>query len=135
MISKSKQKRIKIMTVPMEKPQAPSAVDMVIGALASLQASQGWAIIVKILNENIAYLEKAILEKIDPETKQSLNDAEVEILRTKRNLNIELRETPTNYSKVVQTSGEIPTEYDPYFKTNNDIIKAGKVLAQDDRGK
>lgn len=116
------------MTVEVEKPA--SAVENTLGALMSLQASTGWAIIVGILNDNIAYLEQAILNKIDPVSKLALSDAEIEILRTKRALNIELRETPANYTKVVKDTGDIPTEYDPYFKTNNDIIKAGKQPAQ-----
>lgn len=130
-MTKKAQKIKDVMTVPMPKPEAPSAADNVIGALASLQASQGWAIVVKVINDNIAYLEKAILEKIDPLSKAPLSDAEVEILRTKRSLNIDLRETPQNYAKVVRDTGEVPEEYDPYFKTNSDIIKAGKRLEKE----
>ena len=122
------------MTVPLAEPIVPTSVETVIGALASLQASTGWAIVVKVLNDNIKYLETAILEKIDPETKVALSDAEIEVLRTKRGLNIDLRETPANYTKVVKDTGEIPTEYDPYFKTNSDIIKAGRAPVQDDKG-
>ena len=124
----------KIMTVPMPKPEAPKASDSIIGALASLQASVGWAVIVKILNDNIKYLELAILGKIDPVTKAPLNDKQVEVLRTKRGLNIELRDTPANYSKVVKDMGGVPIEYDPYFKTNDDIIRAGRRPPTDDKG-
>ena len=77
--------------------------------------------------DNIKYLETAILEKIDPATKLALSDSEVEILRTKRNLNIDLRDTPANYSKVVRDSGEVPVEYDPYFKTIAEVEKARKA--------
>ena len=122
------------MTVPMPKAEAPDAAENVIGALASLQASVGWAVIVKILNDNIKYLELAILGKIDPVTKAPLNDKQVEVLRTKRGLNIELRDTPANYSKVVKDMGGVPIEYDPYFKTNDDIIRAGRRPPTDDKG-
>ena len=122
------------MTVPMPKAEAPDAAENVIGALASLQTSIGWAVIVKILNDNIKYLELAILEKIDPVTKVPLNDKQVEVLRTKRGLNIELRDTPANYSKVVKDMGGVPIEYDPYFKTNDDIIRAGRRPPTDDKG-
>lgn len=121
MPTKKKTKKIKIMTVPTAKPKSPDAVETVLGALMSLQASTGWAIIVKILNENIAYLEQAILNKVDPTTQVPLSDAEVELLRTKRTLNIDLRDTPENYSKAVKDTGEVPTEYDPYYKSQKEI--------------
>lgn len=124
----AKPKKVKpigeVMTVPVAKPEVPTALKNVIGALASMTASPGWALVVKIINDNINYLEKAILEKIDPVSKESLTDAEVEILRIKRSLNIDLRDTPANYSKIVRDAGEVPTEYDPYFKTNDEIKKA-----------
>lgn len=125
------------MTVPIPKQEAPAmdAIENIVAALASMKASQGWAIIVKILNDNIAYLEKAILDKVDPVSRKELSNEEVEILRTKRGLNIELRDTPDNYTKVVKDTGEIPTDYDPYFKTNDDIVKAGARPPADDRGK
>jgi hypothetical protein len=130
----TKKKIEKVIVAQVPKPEVPVAVENIIGALASLQASQGWALIVKILNDNITYLEKAILEKIDPLTKEVLSDAEVEILRTKRSLNIDLRDTPATYSKVVKDAGAVPVDYDPYFKTNDDILKAGRTPAQDDKG-
>ena len=135
-MTKKQTKKTKVMTVEIPKQEAPAlnAVENVIASLTSLQASQGWAIVVKILNDNIAYLEKAILEKVDPITKEVLTDAEVEILRIKRGLNIDLRDTPGNYSKVVKDVGEVPVEYDPFFKTNADIIKAKNAPPADDRG-
>ena len=124
------------MTVEVPKKEAPAldAVEDIIASLASMQASTGWAIMVKVLNDNIKYLEIAILEKIDPTTKMNLTDAEVEILRTKRSLNIDLRDTPANYSKVIKDTGEVPVEYDPYFKTMAEIKKAKEAPVGDDRG-
>ena len=122
-------------TVTLPKPEIPRVVEDMIASLTSMQATQGWAIMVKILNDNIAYLEKAILEKIDPVSKAILTDAEVEILRVKRNLNIDLRDTPQTYSKVVREAGEVPEEYDPYFQTNDEIKKAKQNPPQDDKGK
>ncbi len=115
------------------KPEAPSEADNIIASMASLQASPGWAIVVKIINENIAYLEKAILEKIDPATGIKLSDQEVEVLRIKRSLNIDVRDTPQNYAQVIRETNETPHDYDPYFKTNDDIIKA-RNLANSEQG-
>jgi len=125
----------KVMTVQVPKKEMPAVSDTenTIAALTSMQASTGWAIMVKILNENIKYLEVAILEKIDPVTKMAITDAEVEILRTKRSLNIDLRDTPANYSKVIKNAGEVPVEYDPYFKTMKEIEIAKKAQPKDDR--
>jgi outer membrane receptor for ferric coprogen and ferric-rhodotorulic acid len=132
-----KNKTNKVFTVEIPKQEAPetSAVESIIASLASMQASAGWAVVVKILNDNIKFLETAILEKVDPITKEKLTDAEVEVLRTKRSLNIDLRDTPQNYSKVVKDAGEVPVEYDPYFKTMEEIQKAKQTPGGDDRGR
>jgi hypothetical protein len=119
-------KKAKLFIVPVPKPEAPNAIENIVGALASLQCSEGWAILVKILNDNIAYLERAILDKVDPLSKAPLTDIEVELLRTKRNLNIELRDTPSNYSKLVVDTGEVPEDFDPFFHTKDEIDKANR---------
>jgi len=121
----------KVMTVEVPKKETPALDDTkgVVAALASMQASTGWAIMVKILNDNIKYLETAILNGIDPITKLKLTDEEVEGARVKRNLNIELRDTPANYAKEVKRTGEIPDDDDPYFKTMAEIKKAEKEKA------
>lgn len=124
----AKTKTTKVMTVEIPKQEAPAvdAIENIIASLASMQATTGWAIMVKILNDNIKFLETAILEKVDPITKTPLTDAQVEELRIKRGLNIELRDTPQNYSKVVKDTGETPVEYDPYFKTQKEIENSKK---------
>jgi len=124
----------KIMTVPIPRPEAASDPKDIIGALKSLQASRGWAVILGILDDNIAYLEKAILDKIDPRTKLPLSETEIEDARTKRSLNIELRDIPKEYTKVVKENGGVPPEYDPYFKTNDEIIRAQGAPVPDDGG-
>jgi hypothetical protein len=125
----------KVVVLPVPAPVVPEANDEIIAALTSLKSSMGWAIILKILNDNISYLEKAILDKIDPLSKTTLSDSDIEILRMKRQLNIDLRDTPENYIKVVKDVGEVPEEYDPYFRTNEEIIKnRGQSSPPDDRG-
>lgn len=126
--SKSVKRRIKIMTVPTPEPEVPKEVENVLASLLALQASNGWAIIVKILNDNIAMLEKAILEKVNPLTKTLLSDAEVEKFRERRELNIELRDMPVNYSKVLTDTEELPQNFDPYYKENSDIIKESRKI-------
>jgi len=131
----TKIKGIEVLTVPIAQPQLQTEAQSVIAALKSMAATEGWAIIVKILNDNIKYLEKAILEKIDPETKEPLSEAEVEICRIKRLLNIELRDTPQNYSEIVKEIGNLPENYDPYYKTKEEIDKARFAPPADDKGR
>ena len=116
------------------EPVPESMVD-VIAAMESLMISRGWQKIVKILNDNITYLETAILERVDPITKVFLSDSDVDLLRIKRKLNIDLRETPQNYSQIVREAGEEPENYDPYFKTNDEIKQFGKKRDEDERGR
>lgn len=117
-------KKNKVITVPIPKPEAPTEVDRVVAALKVLVVSEGWQIIRRILDENIKYLEQAILEKVDPLTKEELTDAEVESLRYKRSLNIELKETPNNYIKVVQKTEKEPEDYDPFYKAAKEMRKS-----------
>jgi hypothetical protein len=130
-MSKTKTKDKKIIVIPIKKRKAETESTNVIAALMDLQVNPGWAIIVKNINDNIAFLEQAILEKRDPVTKIDLSDAEVETLRIKRSLNIDIRDTPANYIKVVQETEEVPEDFDPYFKTNEEIIKAKNKTNED----
>jgi len=114
-----KVKEIKVMTVEVEKSQVSDDTTERVSALNSLVASRGWTIIVEVLKTNIAYLEMAILEKKDPVSKIELSDEEVEKLRYKRNLNIELMNTPQNYSKVLVEIEKTPENFDPYWNMDD----------------
>lgn len=112
-------KKTKVMTVPVPKAEASNEADLQVNALKSLVASAGWAIIVRILDENIAYLEKAILEKKDPASGLELTDEEVEKLRYKRGLNIELKGTPGKYSQTLLDIEKVPENFDPYWNMDD----------------
>jgi predicted phage-related endonuclease len=117
----TKKKKPITMTVEVPKPKPPIGIDSIKAALDSLEVSTGWQIIRRILDDNIKYLETAILEKIDPITKTSLTDEEVEKLRYKRSLNIEIKDTPKNYRQVLDDTGKAPKDFDPYFHTKKEI--------------
>jgi len=85
-----------------------------IAALTAMQQTEGWRIVLRILNENIEYLQEGILTKRDPETLGALSDTEVDELRIKRSLSIELRSTPENYIKKFTQSSVPEKSYDPY---------------------
>ena len=118
---RAKKKPVPFMTVDLPKGETPTAVENVKLALDAMVVSPGWQIIRKILDDNIAFLETAILEKVDPKTKISISDEEVEKLRYKRSLNIEVRDTPANYKKHLDNTGIVPKDFDPYFKNSKDI--------------
>jgi hypothetical protein len=127
MTKKTKTKE-KVMTVQFPKPPAPRSTSGIINSLISLQTTEGWQVITGILNDNIKFLEQAILESRDPLTKEMLTAEQVDLLRVKRSLNIDLRDTPQNYIKVLEKTDEVDEEYDPYFKTNEDIKRSERPL-------
>jgi len=128
--AKRKPKATPFRTVELPKQATPNLVENVKSALDALAISPGWQIICKILNDNIDYLEMAILERIDPKTKALLSHEEVEELRKMRSLNIEVRDTPKNYKKHLEKTGIVPKEFDPYFKTRSEIQKADRLSRQ-----
>jgi len=113
------------MTVPTPSSKASQSTENQITALMTMQATQGWAIVVRILNENVKYLETLILDRYDPISKKELTDEEIDKMRYKRNITKELLDLPQNYIKTLsETDGEEPVEYDPYFKNTDEINKA-----------
>lgn len=118
------------MTVKTPKSVVPTDVANIIGAINSLQASTGWAIMLEIMNDNVKYLEKCIIDKFDPLSKSELTDKDIEFLRVKRTLNIDLRDTPQNYIKNLTASGKVPENYDPYFQSADDIKKASTLTTE-----
>jgi len=54
-------------------------------------------------------------------TQQTLSETEIDMARIKRNLNIELKNTPEKYRKVVEDTGTKEETYDPYYQTKNEI--------------
>lgn len=123
----ARKKTKEVITVPIPKTEISNEANSQIGALNSLVASAGWAMIVRILNENIAYLERAILEKKDPASGIELTDEEVEKLRYKRGLNMELKDTPQKYGRTLLEMGEVPENFDPYW-SKEDIKKMESSL-------
>lgn len=110
-------------TVELPNVGIPTDTEEIISALTLLQINPGWQIVVQVLNDNIKILEQQILDKIDLITHKELTDIQVEELRLKRSLNIEVRDTPENYIKQlsVERLEKKEEEFDPYFKTNQDI--------------
>ena len=108
--------------------QAPPAVSNAekVAALMSLQASEGWALVLSVLNENKTYLERMILRGCDPETGEKLTSAEQDEARYKLELTESVMDTPAKYIANLEASGDGPVDYDPYSKNVTDMINAEK---------
>lgn len=86
-----------------------------VNALADLQASAGWEVLLANLSNNLHITEKVILEKqsIDGET---ITDAEVDLLRERRQVLIGLIDSPSVLSAMLTEDNHEPegVNYDPY---------------------
>jgi hypothetical protein len=118
-----KTKKKEILIVPVPKPEAPTESERMIAAMKSLEMNEGWNLVVKILDDNIAYLERAIINKKDPISDEVLSDVETDKLRDKVFLQRELKNTPQNYIKLLEEKGEVPENYDPFWSAE-DLAKA-----------
>lgn len=118
-----------MMTIKTRKAKAPTDTGRIVLALQAMAATEGWAIIVRICESNIEYLEKAIISKCDPQTKTILSDSEVDNLRAKHDYLVELKNTPENYRKALTKIDIAPENFDPYFQTAEDVIEARKKRA------
>ena len=90
-------------------------------------ATEFWALMVKIMQENIDFLGKQILSKESLEQGSEgdpLTDAEVDILRNKRNAQIDLMNCPTSMLEQLRAE-DMPVEnLDPYFDNVKDLRRS-----------
>ena len=131
-IVKKVNKKLRTVEVPQPTYNGKQKADSAIASLESLQASSGWAIIVGILKDNIAYLEKCIIDKKDPVSNEFLDGEEIELARTKRSLNNDLLNTPKNYIEELNKAEAVPEDFDPYYKTNQEIERDKRGAVRDD---
>lgn len=123
---KTPKKPTKTVITPV-RPAPPAVTNAEkIAALISLQASEGWAIVLSVLNENKTYLERMILRGCDPDTGEKLTPAEQDEARYKLELTESVMGTPAQYIIALQASGDAPVDYDPYSKTVADMMNAEK---------
>lgn len=101
----------------MENVQTPQELSdaQQIGALKELQMSIGWNMLLEVLEDNKAFLEKAILDRKDPQTGDKLSNKEIDDARHKRLLTIELIKTPQKLIRLIERSKAIEIKnFDPY---------------------
>jgi hypothetical protein len=77
----------------------------------SLQAQPGWQLIVKIVNKNIEYLKKQLLEGVEGETKE-----DIQRLRDKIKDHENFINTPIKIVKSFTDEAPTVPESDPYDK-------------------
>lgn len=112
--------------VKTRRTKAPAGDDTarIVLALQAMAVTEGWAIVVQTCERNIEYLEQSILSKCEPTTEEILSDADVDLLRAKRDFLLELKELPQRFMEKLSESPEPPQNFDPYYKTADDIIRA-----------
>lgn len=95
-----------------------------VAALRSLQVSVGWGILLGTLKDNQDYLERAILDGIDPITKERLEPKEQDEARNKRGLLIELMQTPEKLIAAIENAeGSEAIDFDPYAKEASELLQ------------
>lgn len=92
-----------------------SEQERVVAAMDALQVSEGWQMIVQNFDANIKYIENLILEKTDQEG-NLLEEDQVDNLRNKREIMLDLIKTPQNFISMAKTQGVAAIEdLDPYY--------------------
>lgn len=114
----------KIVKVKIPKSKVPASMQAQVFALTALQATEGWAIMLKSMLENIEYLEECILSKM--QEGQELNDLEIDRLRDKRGFLKDLIDMPAKYAKKLEEGSATPENFDPYYKNVKDLISDRK---------
>lgn len=112
----------KILVAPLPKTPISGSSAGKINALVALQNTEGWQIVRTTIMENVKYLERAILEGRDPMTSVALQSDEIESLRSKRAINIEVMETPNTIIERLTTFDMSPENYDPYFSDETGML-------------
>lgn len=87
-----------------------------VACMMQLQVSSGWLLLKQIMLGNVAFLEAAIIDRVNPEDKSKLSEEALDEARQKRAIMLEMIGKPeTLIEKFKVHSGvEIP-EYDPYY--------------------
>ena len=120
---KPKKKPARVMVVKIPVPPVPTDPVGKIAALESMLLTQGWQIIEQVFAENIAFLDRAILDKQDPTTREDLTDEQVDDLRKTRKLNMEVKDTPHRIISSLRVNDDADERDDPY-ETADDVRQA-----------
>lgn len=88
----------------------------VLSALESLKQNQGWYFLIQMLEKEKAMIDNGIITKIDTETGKIMSDADVDLLRIKRNYLDELIKMPDKVTGQLAREEQEPYDADPYDK-------------------
>ena len=116
---KSKKVAVKKVMILESAQKMPRNSAEEVAALQFMQSTPGWKIVERILNENIQYLNDSIVAKKDIESGESLTEEECDDARKKRELSIELRDTPKTYIEKISQTIERDRGYDPYDRAED----------------
>lgn len=88
----------------------------ILAAIQTLQANAGWHFLTQVFQENIKFLERQIITKVDPETGKELADAQIDLLRFKHAYLTELLNKPEQFIKQLSRTDQAENDLDPYDK-------------------
>jgi len=118
-----KQTQPKTIIIKAPKPKSfdlsftkPNENMKILAAIQTLQANAGWHFLTQVFQENIKFLERQIITKIDPETGKELTDAQIDLLRFKHAYLTELLNKPEQFIKQLSRTDQAENDLDPYDK-------------------
>lgn len=90
--------------------------------LKTLTEHAGWKLMEQVIDANVEYLEKQILDKKNAETGQPLTDEQEEEMRKLRSLNLELKRKPFEIIEMLKNvKEETSDDLDPYYRDGAEI--------------
>lgn len=110
------------MVVELARAPVPTEAAAIVAALKAMRLSAGWQIVERDLDENIAYLTRAVIEKADPISGAEIDDAEADRLRYRLRLCQTVKDTPDRIIRQLSVPDEEEARDDPYA-TAEDVRK------------
>lgn len=100
------------------------SIEMQARALQEMSLTQGWGIMVKMMQKNIDFLAECIISK--EQHGEKLDDLQVDRLRDKHSFLKELMNMPHKFAEKLLQKAPDEEEFDPYYKEAKDLINDRK---------
>lgn len=112
----------------MKNPETPEEKEAAIAAYRNLLNTEGWKLIEQIQDENIQEVQRQLEEGLgEGETKK-----DIDVLREKLRLMRELRDTPLNMIKKLESPDTEPDNPDPFDTVEEIEVKTGETVIEVD---
>ena len=112
----------KSIIIKQRRSKVPVDPERIVLALNAMVPTEGWGIMLRIIDSNVAILEEAIISKTSPVTGVVLDELGCDRLRDKLGFHKELGDTPESYSKLLKKESIEPEDFDPFYKSAQEFI-------------